>query len=209
MMREDEWVEKERAAREADVAFFSEPGRTDRERGQVRELLRHLAIAFTDDELRVGEQRDDVDVYFRDARFQNVEHMREGRRRHAEVKERARRTREARGGADLEEPWPEHRPATFPEIVCEVLAALTKKKQARLVNRATLDALVYLNSGTYLYPVPERVDGVAVVEQLGWRSVAVLVPQHAVVICASATAPDFLRDHLGHVLQRVGWAFED
>lgn len=208
-MREDEWVKKERAARESDVAFFSESGRTDRERVQVRELLRHLAIAFTDDELRVGDQRDDVDVYFRDARFQNVEHMKEGRRRHAEVKDRARRAQGAGSGTDLEEPWPEHRPATFPEIVRDVLVALTKKKQARLVNHATLDALVYLNAGTYLYPVPERVGGVVEVEQLGWRSVAVLVPQHAIVICASTTAPAFLRDHVGRVVQRVGWAFED
>jgi hypothetical protein len=71
------------------------------------------------------------------------------------------------------------------QLVREVVKALEKKTQ-KTTNRASLDALVYMNlGGRHLYPAPDVIeDDTSVVAQLGWRSVSVLWPPYAVVICA-------------------------
>ena len=76
--------------------FFSGEPRTDREKAPVREFLRYLGVGFTEEELVVPLQDDDVNVRFREARFQNVERIVAARRRHEEVRHFAERVRTAR-----------------------------------------------------------------------------------------------------------------
>src|SRR5437867_2148034 len=97
-----EWWKKLRDYFDGTVGFFSEDDRTEREKAPVCEFLRYLGIQLTQEELSVPAKDDDVDVRFRDARFQNVERMEDGRRRHDEVRRFAEGVRTARGVAGLE-----------------------------------------------------------------------------------------------------------
>ena len=47
------------------LRFFSERRRTDREQAPVAEFLKYLGVIFSNEELRVPDQYDDVDVEFR------------------------------------------------------------------------------------------------------------------------------------------------
>jgi hypothetical protein len=58
-----------------DLDFFSNPGKPERERWVVSELLQLLGVAFEDFELKSLEQKSKIDVAFRDARFQVKELM--------------------------------------------------------------------------------------------------------------------------------------
>lgn len=146
-----------------------------------------------------------MDVHFRSARFQNVERIEPGRRRHDEVRRFAERVRRARSVANLEVPAPGSMPMTMTELLTEVIAALSEKKQMKMANRSGLDALVYVNlQGRHLYPAPAAVDDPSALVQLGWRSISVLVSGYAIVICATANAPDFLRRQLGRVVRFDG-----
>jgi len=64
-----EWWARLRDSLDGNVWFFSEYGRTDREKAPAREFLRYLGVEFTEEELVVPLKDDDVDVRFREACF--------------------------------------------------------------------------------------------------------------------------------------------
>ncbi len=98
---------------------------------------------------------------------------------------------------------------TMAELLTEVIALLTEKKQTKMANRSGLDALAYVNlQGRHLYPAPAAVEGPSAVVQLGWRSISVLFPPYAIVICATASAPEFLRRQIGRVVRFGGIPWE-
>jgi hypothetical protein len=204
-----EWWAKLQGYFDGSVLFFSEDGRTEREKAPIREFLRYLGVPFTDDDLTVPPKDDAVDVRFREARFQNVERMEPGRRRHDEVRSIAERARTARDVRALEIPRSESVPMGVHELLREVLKALDKKTR-KAANRASLDAVVYLNfRGRHLYPAPDVIEeDNSAVARLGWRSVSVLWPPYAVVLCAKPRAPKFLRVKVGRLIRFSGVPWE-
>src|SRR2546426_53382 len=205
-----EWWAKLREYFDGSVSFFSEDGRKEREKAPIREFLRYLSVSFTEEDLTVPPKDDNIDVRFREARFQNVERMEPGRRRHEEVRSLAERARTARDVRSLEMPRSEGVPMGVHELLREVLKALDKKTR-KTANRASLDALVYLNlRGRHLYPAPDVIEeDNSAVAQLGWRSVSLLWPPYAVVLCAKPTAPTFLRIKVGQIIRYTGIPWED
>jgi len=194
---------------EETLRLFSEKGREDREWMVVQEFLRTLGVPVKRSDLKTPGQHDDVDVYFHEARFQNVERMEKGRRRNDEFRRFAERVRRARTIADLEVPRPDSTPMTAKEVLAEVVGSLTARKQRKLVNRAELDALVYVNiRGRHLYPAPGTIDDARTVDELGWRSVSALWPPYAMVISATDNAPVFLRERTRRVILRDGIPWE-
>jgi len=191
------------------VWSFSEDPRTEREKAPVRELLRYLGVSFTEEELVVPLKHDDVDVRFREARFQSVERIVAARRRREEVQQFAERVRTARGVAARGVPRGDSVPMRVRELLREVHKALGNESR-KTVNRAALDALVYVNlRGRHLYPAPDVFDEDArAVADLGWRSVSVLWPPYAVVISAKSAAPKFLRVKTGQIIRHSGIAWE-
>ena len=191
------------------VWSFSEDPRTEREKAPVREFLRYLGVGFTEEELVVPLKHDDVDVRFREARFQNVERIVAARRRHEEVQQFAERVRTAREVAARGVPRGDSVPMRVRELLREVHKALGNESR-KTVNRAALDALVYVNlRGRHLYPGPDVFDEDArAVADLGWRSVSVLWPPYAVVISAKSAAPKFLRVKTGQIIRHSGIAWE-
>jgi len=206
MAKRRKWLTAQRAGAAANVGFFSEPGRPDRERAQVAEFLRYLGVPFTTDDLRLPPQDHDVDVRFGEACFQNLELMDPGRRRHDEVRAFAEQVRA--GNFETPRP-PESVPMSMTELMARVVAALGAKKRARLSRRAHLDALVYVNlHDRHLDPVPAVLHDVTAAGRLGWRSVSALWPPLAIVFCAAATAPAFLREHAGRAVRYHGYPWE-
>jgi hypothetical protein len=205
-----EWWTKLQGYFDGSVSFFSENGRTEREKAPIREFLRYLGVPFTEEDLTVPPKDDDIDVRFREARFQSVERIEPGRRRHEEVRSLAERARTARDVRTLEMPRSESLPMGVHELLREVLKALDKKTR-KTANRASLDALVYVNlRGRHLYPAPDLIEeDTGAVARLGWRSVSVLWPPYAVVLCAKPTAPKFLRVKIGRIIRFSGIPWED
>ena len=191
------------------VWSFSEDPRTEREKAPVREFLRYLGVGFTEEELVVPLKHDDVDVRFREARFQSVERIVAARRRREEVQQFAERVRTAREVAARGVPRGDSVPMRVRELLREVHKALGNESR-KTVNRAALDALVYVNlRGRHLYPGPDVFDEDArAVADLGWRSVSVLWPPYAVVISAKSAAPKFLRVKTGQIIRHSGIAWE-
>ena len=191
------------------VWSFSEDPRTEREKAPVREFLRYLGVGFAEGELVVPLKHDDVDVRFREARFQNVERIVAARRRHEEVQQFAERVRTAREVAARGVPRGDSVPMRVRELLREVHKALGNESR-KTVNRAALDALVYVNlRGRHLYPAPDVIEEDArAVAHLGWRSVSVLWPPYAVVISAKSAAPKFLRVKTGQIIRHSGIAWE-
>ena len=191
------------------VWSFSEDPRTEREKAPVREFLRYLGVGFTEEELVVPLKHDDMDVRFREARFQNVERIVAARRRHEEVQQFAERVRTAREVAARGVPRGDSVPMRVRELLREVHKALGNESR-KTVNRAALDALVYVNlRGRHLYPAPDVFEEDArAVADLGWRSVSVLWPPYAVVISARSAAPKFLRVKTAQIIRHSGIAWE-
>ena len=106
-------------------------------------------------------------------------------------------------------PWPRVPEwlGTIPMSLGELTAATTEalEKKARKYGKAcgTLDALVYadLTWTRSLCVNTELGDTTRLVEQ-GWRSVSVLFPMIALVLCARAETPGFLRGVVGTALYR-------
>jgi len=189
---------------------FSEEGRPRREKAAVREFLKYLGVDFDETDLTIPAPDDDMDVRFRGARFQNVERMDPGHRRHDDVRRMADRVRAAHDISPLETPRGDSVPMGMAELVREVAKALERKTR-KTPNRASLDALVYISlRGRHLYPVPDVIeDDTTAVVQSGWRSVSVLWPPYAVVICAQSTAPTFIRAKTRKVIRYRGVPWED
>jgi len=192
------------------LLWFSEEGHPRRERAAVREFLKYLGVDFDDSELTIPAQDDDIDVRFRGARFQNVERMDPNRGRHDEVRRLAERARVVHDVSALEMPRRDSVPMGMAELVREVVRALEKKSR-KTTNRASLDALVHMNfGGRHLYPPPDVIeDDTTAIVQLGWRSVSVLWPPYAAVICAQSTAPTFIRAKTRKVIRYRGVPWED
>lgn len=192
------------------LVLSSEEGRPRRERAAVREFLRYLGVDFDDSELTVPAEDDDINVRFRGARFLTVERMDPGRLRRNEVPRMADRARAAHDVSALEIPHHDSVPMGMAELAREVVRALEKKSR-KTANRASLDALVYVNlGGRHPYPPPDVIeDDTSAVVQLGWRSVSVLWPPYAMVICARSTAPEFIRAKARTVIRYHSVPWED
>lgn len=171
--------------------FFSNKAKPERERAVCRAFLRTIGINFDNSEV-ISSKIDPPDVVFRTAQFEVREMLEPGRKRGDEWKAKEARYKSVTSLDKLLQPafWPT--PTTLPELVPDVVAALTDKANKYGDGCRNLDVLVYVNlQEKYLMansPAPR-------VEQLkvqGWRSVVLLFPPYGVVLFANAGAPDFL-----------------
>jgi hypothetical protein len=147
------------------------------------------------------EQAHRVDVQFKDACFQTVECLDEGRKRGDEFKQREEFYQKAENFEDLLEGvnlYPH--PFTRDELMELVVAAASKKKKTYENKKegipiSALDLLVYIEKkGRHAY-VKKPLGTVP--ELTGWRSVSVVAEKFGAVLHASDDAPAFLKERLG------------
>jgi hypothetical protein len=179
--------------------LFSNKGKADAERMVCAAFLRCLGTTFRPGEL-VKARSDPPDVLFRDARFEVMLLLDEGREPHKEWKRIAEVRRSARSLSEVLEPVVEPVRLGVDAVAKRVIEALSPKSNHYDPRTGcTLDALVYVDlMGRVLYPLS---DPLAVPNDLArtWRSICFLFPPYSCVVYASEAAPAFLRQYSGQI----------
>jgi len=182
-------IEAVRRSREEEARFFS--NKPEMERWTVGEFLTKLGVVFRADEFLSPPENDNIDVLFRDARFQVKEIYDPAERRDDDIRKSLEVAKQAVTPGDL-----------FPlrkaqDIVVSDLAELVLSKASSVKypprDRAALDLLCYVTRVRAGFNEPPRIVGQKL-SGLGWRSISCLLGHHAYVLTSSPHAPDFLRE---------------
>lgn len=195
---EQNYIEALVSDAESTVRFLRSEMKPDRERACCAALLRCLGVNFSVDELS-SYRPDPPDVIFRLARFEVRQLL--DRKQDAEWKTEAEKRKRAQSLNDLKQPYRPPRYVSLKELVPVVTQALSGKSinyydASTLVS---LDALVYIGLKDVHLDLQSIVPDVTELVAQGWRSVSILMPNHAVVLWADAAAPDFLYERCGLV----------
>lgn len=188
MEEERKIIEVVRRAREEALRFFSndEEAQAERERWVVREFLSTFGIIFNDDELISPPQADEVDVAFRDARFQVKEIYDPRERRYAELKEDLRRAETATQLKDLYGEV-EARDNRYVDVLPLIEKFASDPKYTP--SRARTDLLCYVTRTDATIQQPAQVP--PALQQ--WRSVSCLFGSKPMILATQADAPSFLK----------------
>lgn len=199
--------------------LFGNKGKQKSERMVCRAFLKCAGISFTEESIKVVPVGDDPpDVLFDSARFEVRLLLDEGRKPNEEWKQASN----AKDYEDVRRPPLSPKLIRLAELIPLVTDALKdkfEKYSKRNTRCSDLDALLYVNKlGTYFVPTSPRISNEEFDDEnlgnQGWRSVSVLVlfsptenPDflgypcyHAVVLTAAATAPQFIHDRVGQIL---------
>lgn len=206
---DQEYIAKIRKYEAETRTLLSNRQKPDRERMVVRAFLRCVGLQCSDDEIQTSNE-EPVDVVFRSAQFQVMDIL-GGRQRGKESLERQRRYEKATRFSNLEEPYSASAPMSFGELSQNTGVGLAKKASRYGVKTcSTLDALVYVDlSGRHLWPLEPSLEA-KVADELGgqgWRSVSVLFPPYGIILAVIPSAPDFLKDKVGLILNQ--WPHPD
>jgi hypothetical protein len=195
--------------------------KSERERMVCRAFLRCAGIPFTEEEI-IASKVEPPDVLFDSARFEVRELMDADRQRHREWKKEVQRVEKAKSIDDVWCPPLSPKRIMLKGLISLVTDALKDKSERygkRSISCGNIDALVYVNLlETYLVPASPKVNTEEVntenLETQGWRSVSILVLfsptenpdfqgwpcHHAGVLTATPTAPQFIRERAGKIL---------
>ena len=178
-------------------SLFANAGQTAQERTVVAGLLRVFGVGFDLREL-VKQGPEPIDVWFRDARFQVTEVLDSGRRRNAEIKERADRIKNAQSLKELIEPGTIYsRPITPAELVALAAERATAKAQKYAGSCGDIDLLIYINlQRRHVYPsgpFPSDLNPAF----MAWRSISIIMEGFSIVLWASNDAPGFIVERVG------------
>lgn len=196
-MNEREYIQRLAEQARDTVDLLSSGRKGERERRVSAAFLRCLGISFSPAELTVAEN-DPPDVIFRDARFEVMIILDEGRKVHAESKEIANRRAAAKNLKELTESYQPSVPMAFGELVNLINAKLWGK--ATHYGRKTcseLDALVYIDLKERHFNSVAETEVPNDLRMQGWRSVSFVFSMCSHVLLATPAAPDVLREFEG------------
>lgn len=193
-MDDKEWLNNFKTDKEDEYVFFSNDGKAHRERWVISEFLKHLPIAFDENELFPPEQKNKADVIFRAARFQVKEICNPGIRRTTYVRESFKDAQRANTIDDLKFPTiGEDIPpaARIYDLVVKAAKEKSQSKQYIDVNNE-LDLFFYVTrtNASLIKPDEIREEDFS---DLGWRSICCLTASQALVLFYSENSPDFLK----------------
>jgi Putative endonuclease, protein of unknown function (DUF1780) len=181
------------------ASLFSNAGQALQERTAVAGLLRVFGIDFRNSEI---EKRgpEPIDIWFRDARFQITEMLDTGRPRNLEVRQRSKRMSEAKSLQQLIEPGTISSQPISPSELVTLALERAKKKEQKYGDCRYIDLLIYVNlRQRHIFPTsPFPNDAEA--SLTGWRSVSIIMERFAIVLWASAKAPEFIIERKGRPL---------
>lgn len=202
---EKEYLEKLRTHAAKARTFLSNKMKPERERAVCRAFLRTLGVSFKDHELiaRTVDQID-VDVEFREARFQVMDVPDPDHRRGDYWKQKQTKYDKATSTDETTGPFPTPVPVNLDTLIPDVIAKLSGKAAKYGKGCKDLDALAYVDlKGKFLAP-DSQVRNIEPLRSQGWRSVSLLFPWYGVVLFANEHAPYFLRQAEGQL--RMEWA---
>lgn len=181
--------------------IFSDQMKPERERMVCRAFLRCLGIAFGDEEILTSDT-EPIDVIFRSAKFQIRELMEPDRKRGDELRELQQKVDNATSIEDLMTPYSPRRPLSFEVLVPELTNALGEKAMKYGLGCRDLDALVYVSLEGRRLDANSLMPDLSKLKSQGWRSVSVLFPPYAMVLCAESAAPAFIQMACGQVVSK-------
>jgi hypothetical protein len=180
------WAEEER--------FFSNAGKSERERWVVSEFLTQIGVAFEPAEISSPEQAHSTDVEFRQARFQVKEITDPTSPRHREVKEIHQRVKNAKTLKDVvgravayDTPVPIDGGALVHEHIVQ-----TSQDVRYRPSKSGTDLLFYVTRPRASAARSWTQDW-SNLAQFGWRSISCLAGKQSRVLYANDSAPNFLR----------------
>ena len=187
------------AKREAELTFYSNKSKMEREAWVVRNFVDILGLSFNEDEITPG--RDEpIDVEFRGGEFQIKELMDDGRRRMDEVRVELARVRALKDDEinTLSSFEPDF--VSTSKLIERVLPRM-EQAIARYGGGQNCDLLYYANYSSVFTTEREATQFRVKIPPtlMMWRSVSVVTGKTASVLHADAKAPLFLRDALGLV----------
>lgn len=193
-MDDKEWLNSYQSNKKDEYEFFSNTGKAHRERWVVSEFLKHLPIAFDENELCSPEQTNKADVIFRAARFQVKEICNPGIRRTTYVRESFKDAQRANTIDDLKFPTiGEDIPPVariYDLVVKEAKEKSQNKQYMGVKNELDLFFYVTRTNASLIEPDEIREEDFS---NLGWRSVCCLTASQAVLLFYSDNSPDFLK----------------
>lgn len=189
---DDDLITAVRRSREEEARFFADQAET--ERWVVQEFLMAIGLSFSPDELISQPQADNVDVVFREARFQIKEIYDPQERRDAEIRDSIELAKAATVPADLYPP-PVARDIQLADLTDLLLAkACSLKFPPR--ERASLDLLCYVTRPYAGFNERPELAGQRL-SSLGWRSISCLLGTVGYRLTSSPKAPAFLQQQPG------------
>ena len=190
------WRDERIRSLKESLSFFSNREKLDREKWTVRRLLRALNVEFAEEELTGGDEP--VDIYFRDARFQEKEILDENRRRTDEYKKALEVAKAAKDQSELSELY-DPIDISFSEVVQKCFdyakRLLSESKYGPLECKK-IDLLIYFNLMNHLVVPPTEIE----VKELEFRSLSVVSNRYCMVLYARKDAPKILRDNSGKAI---------
>lgn len=191
---------------QASIAALGNRGKAERERYVASELLLNLGVPFLDVDIKSVAPRDEPpDVTFDIARFEVKELYDPERLRIDEYRQRLLEAQAARQCLQLRPTTP----FTPTETTAGAVLALAVNIGAQYCAHyapalvRTLDLLLYHNLVDVIGMPDETFPDTAALAHQGWRSVSVLFGHRAIVFCAAANAPPWLRGAAGAVVHRT------
>ncbi|MBU0782579.1 MAG: DUF1780 domain-containing protein [Gammaproteobacteria bacterium] len=183
-----------RESASAELEFFSNKGKEERERWVVLTFLQRRSIAFVESEVTSPEQNSEKDVCFGNASFQIKEIVNPGLRRGADLKADYERLKSASKLDELVGPASAYdvpQPTTVYSLVLGEATALARDPKYA-TTKANLDLLFYVTRSRAALIREAEVDR-GQLQQLGWRSISCLAGEQASILFARPDAPAFLR----------------
>lgn len=190
---DDELLDSLRESAREDLQFFSNGGRTERERWVVSEFLRLQKIQFSEDELFSHPLHSKVDVEFRGAQFQIKEILNPGIKRHRDAKERYKKLMSVSSIENLALPelcYDVPPVATIYDLVLVNADSLANKY---ITEKSNLDLIFYVTRMRASLIKRDEINYEHLCS-MGWRSISCLAGKQAIVIFAASNAPAFLHN---------------
>lgn len=174
------------------ISFYSNEGKSAREKWVVSEFLTIARIPFTESEI-VGITTSAPDVEFRDARFEVKEILDENRSRHHEYRQKLAKAEAARCLRDLSEIYIPS-PITIDEVVALIKKDLRERaSQYSLEFQKSCDILYYVNLQFRFLSRGKNWPSPFDFAEFGWRSISFLKGRGCSVFFAATNSPEFLR----------------
>jgi hypothetical protein len=195
-MDEDELLRGFKEASEAELRFYSNRGKPERERWVVKEFLNLNYIEYDENEMVSHEQCSKVDVEFRCARFQIKEIVDPSVNRSKHAKESFNGLKDAIKLEDMR--LPSAVAFDVPKVENAYQMVLEETRKLSIDSRyegvrSNIDLLFYITrTRTSLIKVEEIIaeDWIS----FEWRSVCCLIGNQAIVLHSTLSSPRFLVD---------------
>lgn len=186
-----EIIEFGKKARARWLRFLSNPGKPERERWVVREFLASLSVEFAEDEIISQDERNDIDIVFRELNFQVKELTEPNCRRGSEAADDLRRAESANSASDLFGPSVV-KDNLYRDAFPPILGFAHNSRYPRSA-RARLDLLVYVTDTQAVLDLEKQPRELS---NLGWRSISCLFGSRGYVLVAEQHAPVLIRANL-------------